>query len=117
MIEQDLYEHLKASVPLVGGRVFANVLHQDTIKPAMVYTVISEKSDDSLLMHCADADVTIDWQIHIYGDAYLANKLVKNEVKSALKSFAHHVEDVVVQDGFDQETELYVQIVNFITKD
>ena len=115
MIETDLYEHLKASVPLVNERVYANVLRQDVDKPAMVYTVVSERSTPSLGLECEE--VVIDWQIHIYGDAYHANKLVKNEVKAALKSFSHHVLDVVVQDGFDEDEELYVQIVNFKTKD
>lgn len=115
MIETELYEHLKTNVPLVEARVFANVMHQDTQKPAMVYTVNFEKSDPSLDGDCDD--VTIDWQIHIYGEEYLSNKLVKNEVKVALKSFNYDVQDVVVQDGFDTESELYVQIINFKTKD
>lgn len=117
MIEVEIYEHLKANVPLVGERVFANIMHQDTLKPAMVYTVISESSDTPLSADCTDEDVTIAWQIHICGEKYHDNKLVKNEVKAALKSFGHGMQDIVVEDGFDTESELYIQIVNFITKD
>jgi len=113
MIEQALYEHLKANVPLVTGRVFANVMHQNTDKPAMVYTVVSERDITSLGGDCND--VNIEWQVHVYAEEYLENKLVKNEVKAALKTFEPWVRDIVVSDGFDEQSELYVQVITFHT--
>jgi len=117
MIEAYLYEHLKTNVPLVGGRVFANILHQDTVKPALVYTVISETPSVSLSGDCSDEETERQWEINIYADEYFLNKKVKNEVKVALSSFSHRVADVVIEDSFDMEAHLFVQVVNFKTKD
>lgn len=114
MIEDAIYEHLKNNVPLVAGRVFANVLHQSTVKPALVYTVISEKYESSLGGECKKP--VMDWQIHIYGEKYRDNKLVKNEVKDALDALTY-VKNFHAQDGFDEESELFVQVINFTTKD
>ena len=114
MIEQDLYAHLVAQVPTVEGRVFANIMAQDTPKPALVYTVLTE-TPARLSSACDDARNGREWMIHIYHTEYMANKTVKTEVTAALRSFATAVHGIVIEDGFDEESELFVQIIQFKT--
>lgn len=113
MIEVSLYEHLKSNVSLVEERIFANVMHQDTPKPAMVYTVTEERPHVSLSPECLGSEV--DWVIHIYAEKYIDNKNVKNEVVAALKTFDPRAKEIKVSDGFDEESELYVQVIQFKT--
>jgi hypothetical protein len=117
MIESELYEHIRSSVPLVGGRVYANIMAQDTQKPALVYTVIKEDVRTGVVS-CASDDGSRnrrEWMIHTYHESYSANKEVKEEVVAALRSFGHAVFDISIEDGFDEETELYVQLIKFYT--
>lgn len=113
MIETLLYEHLKTSVPLVGGRVFANIMHQDTAKPALVYLVTSERPHMSLSPECLGSEM--EWVIYSYAEAYTQNKEIKNEVIAALKSFSPRAKEIQVSDGFDEESELFVQVIKFKT--
>lgn len=113
MIEVSLYEHLKANVTSVNERVFANVMHQNTEKPAMVYTVTEERPNVSLSTECLGADM--EWVLHIYAEKYTENKTVKNEVVAALKTFEPRAKDIRVSDGFDEQSELYIQVIQFKT--
>ena len=115
MIEQELFNHLVVNVPSVSGMVFANILHHDTEKPALVYNVMQETSVKSF--SCGYDDVDTEWVIHLYHTEYLKNKEIKNEVKDAIASFPNTVGDITVEDGFDEESELFVQIIQFSTKE
>lgn len=115
MIEIDLLNHLKANVPSVSQRVFANVFHQNTEKPALIYTVLSEQIAPSLGGGCTDKINHREWVIHSYAEGYAENKEIKNEVIAALKSFDPIVSGITVEDGFDEQSELFVQIITFQT--
>jgi len=118
MIEAELLAHLKDNVSLVSSRVFPNQMEQNTVKPAMVYRVAFESDDVSLSGEaCLESGSLMEWEVFIFSNEYLENKTVKNEVKQALYSFGHGIHDVVmVGDGYDEESELYVQELNFKTK-
>jgi len=113
IIEERLYNHLVANVPSLSGRVFANIMHQDTAKPAMVYTVNEELTRQEF--SCSEIETS--WVLELYHHEYLSNKEIKNEVKQAVASFPEFVGDIAVEDGYDTDSELYVQIIQFKTKE
>ena len=114
MIEIDLLNHLGENVSSVNGRVFANIMHQNTQKPALVYTVTREEISGGI--KCVDSNKRDrDWVIYIYSDRYIEAKEIKNEVADALRSFQHVVKNIIAEDGFDEEAELFVQIITFKT--
>ena len=113
MIEQELWEHLKNSVPLVEQRVYANIIAQTTAFPAMVYTVTKELATGG--PGCADNNRYREWNITVYAERYLLAKEIKEQIVVALKSFANNVYNIEISDGFEETHELFAQIVNFKT--
>ncbi len=115
MIEIDIATHLKDNVPSVGGRVFANVIAQDTPRPVLVYTVVSERVSGGLSGACDHDRNARSWDITVYAEGYLEAKNIKNEVTAALKSFSYTAKNITAEDGFDEESELFAQIITFNT--
>jgi len=112
MIETKLWDHLKLNVPSVSSRVFANIINQDTPKPALVYTVGIEIPGT---MTCSSDKNYREWEITLYGESYSQNKDIKEEVVTALKSFEVDVMGIAIEDGYDTEAELYAQHIQFTT--
>ena len=111
MIEQDFWQHIKSNVPLVDGRVYANVIEQEAPKPAIVYMVQKEIVRGS----CSSDNRYREWLLHIYAKEYLEAKEIKEQVVIALKSFAVNVQNIEVSDAFEEEAELFVQVIKFNT--
>ena len=111
MIEEALYDHLKANVPSVSGRVYPMIMPQDCDKPAMVYTVVMDM-DDQTDVGCVMANNT-RFQIDVYAENYLQAKQIKNEVKSALYAFEYYPSELNTMDWFEGEFELFRQIIEF----
>jgi len=111
MIEQEMFTHLRDNVTSVGGRVFANVFHQDTVSPKLVFTR-RDRIDD---VTCADPVRQTDWEIDVYADDYLDAVTIREETIAALAAFGHDIREVVSQDGFDEPAEQFVQIITFQT--
>lgn len=111
MIEELLFAHLVANVPLVDGRVYPLIMPQDCEKPALVYTVIND-GDNKGLEGCVSSYDT-RFQVDVYTTSYMEAKDIKNEVKSALYSFSSYPEGLNSRDGFEYGTELFRQIIDF----
>ncbi len=111
MIEQELFTHLKNNVPLVSERIYPLIMPQDCTKPALVYTVVND-GDNKGLEGCISSYDT-RFQVDVYATSYLAAKNIKNEVKSALYAFSSYPEGLNSRDGFEEDTELFRQIIDF----
>ncbi len=111
MIEEELFTHLKDNVPLVDERVYPLIMPQDCTKPALVYAVVNDGDN-----HCAEGDVSsydTRFQVDVYALSYMEAKNIKNEVKSALYAFTSYPEALNSRDGFEEDTELFRQIIDF----
>ena len=115
MIEERLYQHLVDHVPSLGGRVYANIMEQDTTKPALVYVIDSERIDGGIT--CDDPDITTVWELYLYGEGYLTNKQIKDEIRAALSAFDPQPTDWLVEDAVDVEGGLFTQIIHFKTQE
>lgn len=110
MIEGDLYTHLKANVPSVSGRLYPLLMPQDCTKPAMVYSVTYDGDIETL--GCVVGQ-NIRFQIDIYGESYSSVKMIKEELKTALYSFAYKPINLSVTEDFEQDVKLHRQIFDF----
>jgi len=113
MIEQELYEILKNSIDLVEGRVYPQILPQSCIKPALVYTVLSDLQEQGIDGAIASNPIRV--QIDVYSTkSYLQAKEIAKEVRASLvvlEAFNIHI-----VDGFEEEHELFRQIIQFNTR-
>lgn len=110
MIEEDLFTHLKASVASVSERIYPLIMPQNCVKPALVYTVVSDLDEQSL-NGCTLQDIR--FQIDIYGNSYAEVKGILTEVKSALYTFGSNPIGLNSRDGFDSDEALFRQIIDF----
>ena len=115
MITAKLWEHLKLTVPSVNDRVFANLMAENTPKPALVYTVVKELVRVNMGGACSSDRNFRTWEITAYAEGYAQNKSIKDEVVSALKTFEYDVTGIEIEDGFDTQSELYAQHITFNT--
>ena len=111
MIEEKLYAHLNSSVPSVSGRVYPLIMPQDCEKPAMVYALIN-CADNHGLEGCVSS-LSSRLQIDVYDHSYKGMKTTTSEVKAALYSFGVFPADLNSRDAFEEEEELFRQIIDF----
>lgn len=111
MTEAELYSHLKTNVASVSERVYPLIMPQDCEKPALVYTVISD-IDNQGLEGCVSSN-NMRFQVDVYATSYLEAKTIKNEVKAALYTFELYPMELNSTDGFEEEQELFRQIIDF----
>ena len=111
MIEADLYTHLKNNVASVSGRVFPLIMPQNTTKPALVYTVVNDRDDQSV-SGCV-ASQSVRFQIDVYANSYSESKTVLTAVKASLYTFSSYPMNLNSRDGFEEEEGFFRQIIDF----
>lgn len=110
MIETDLQTHIKANVPSINNRVYAQLMPQRCVKPAMVFNVVYDMDLETL--GCVVGQ-NMRFQIDIYSKNYLEVKAIKEELKIALRSFKYKPLELSVKDDYEEETKLHRQIFDF----
>ncbi|MBD3795722.1 MAG: DUF3168 domain-containing protein [Epsilonproteobacteria bacterium] len=110
MIEQDIYTALSAVVAL-GNRIYPKIMPQKTDKPAAVYSIVS-MVDNSGLSGCVLSQ-TARAQIDIYTLTFEEGVRIRNEVKASLYSSKLSISDMQNFDDYEDETELFRQIIDF----
>ena len=110
-MEEILFAHLKDNVSLVEERVYPLIMPQNCTKPALVYTVVNDMDNQSLGSCVISNEVR--FQLDIYGASYSQVKAVTEEVKTALYSLESYPMGLNSRDGFEEEQELYRQIIDF----
>ena len=113
MIENEIYNHLKDNVPSLNGRIYPKLMPQDCIKPVAVYGVVSDGDIETL--GCVVGS-SVRFQIDIYAQSYADVKAIKQEVKTALYSFAYKPQDMLSQDSYEYETKLHREMIDFKVK-
>ena len=110
MIEADLYQHLKNNTPSISGRIYPKYMPDDCEKPAVVYGVVSDGDIETL--GCVVGS-SVRFQLDIYAQRYADVKAIKQEIKTALYSFAYKPQDMFSQDSYEDETNLYREMIDF----
>ncbi|MFT7880711.1 MAG: DUF3168 domain-containing protein [Sulfurimonas sp.] len=111
MIEEELFIHLKGSVPSVNERVYPLIMPQDCEKPALVYANINSR-DNQGLEGCV-LSISSRIQVDVYATGYSEMKAISQEVKAALYSFGVYPNELNSHDGFEEGQELFRQIIDF----
>ncbi len=111
MIEEELFAHLKTNVTSVDERIYPLIMPQNCTKPALVYTVIFD-GDEQTINGCVVCN-NIRFQVDVYSESYAEAKTIKEEVKAALYTFDAYPIDLYTMDGFEEEEELFRQIIDF----
>jgi len=111
MMEETLVTHLKANVSLVSDRVYPLIMPQDCIKPALVYTVVNDKDNQTMSGCVTSSDIR--FQVDVYGASYAEMKSVLEEVKAALYSLDTYPMGLNSRDDFEEEYALHRQIIDF----
>lgn len=114
MIESILYTHLKDEVTLVDGRVYPMKMAQDSLKPALVYTVIEDSDRQFMSGSFFNSDIRI--QLDCYAESYLDVQALKAQVKEALYSFDYPPFELSSRDIYEDDTKLYRQLIDFNIK-
>ena len=111
MIESELYTHLRDTIFAVSERIYPQIMPQGCVKPAIVYTIVSDV-DYQALSGCV-SDNIIRIQIDVYALEDLEARQIRNAVKESLYSFGYYPIDLNTMDGFEEEHELFRQIIDF----
>lgn len=116
MIEIDLVAHLKADATLtnlVNGRIYPLTALQNVVKPYITYQVISGNSNQ-----CISGGIyqkNIRFQIDCWSLSYSNVKAISEAVIKSLVGFKSS-NNINVMDGYESETLLYRQIIDFNLK-
>ena len=111
----DLIDHLKTEVTAVSERVYPLVMPQDTIKPAIVITVISD-IDLQSLNNSLPYGSEIRLQVDCYAKKYKDIEALSGAVKTAMYSFDYYPHGFNSRDSYEKDTELHRQLIEFYFK-
>ena len=116
MIEADLVAHLKADATLtalIGTRIYPLTAPQNVVKPYATYRVIGNKGNQCLQGGVYQKDKR--FQIDCWSLTYSNVKAISEAVVNSLVGFKAS-NNINVMDGYESETLLYRQIIDFNLK-
>jgi len=107
-----MINYIADNTPLLQGRIYPLIIPQNTQMPAAVYTVINNRDDQCTTTGQAYKSVQ-RFQIDIYANTYKEVQQITTAVKSALYSFPNVPFEISNRDGFETDSELFRQIIEF----
>lgn len=110
MIEQELYAHLNAA-NLASGKIYPLKMPGNTVKPAIVYTTVNKRDIQYLGGQKFREEIRL--QIDCYAETYAAVKQLEEETKAVLYLFEYPPYELRSIDGYEDQTKLYRQILDF----
>ncbi|MFK5976892.1 MAG: DUF3168 domain-containing protein [Sulfurovum sp.] len=113
MTAQVIYKHLKTDVKAVEERVFARFIPQNTIFPALAYSMITNRDLPPLSGEREEDDGDITLQIDVYSESDLECRTIAEAVVASLYDLDTPPKDIQRQDDFDTEMSLYREIITF----
>ena len=116
MIEIDLVAHLKADATLtalIGTRIYPLTAPQNVVKPYITYQVINGNSNQCFSGGIYQEDIR--FQIDCWSTSYANVKAISEAVVNSLVGFKKSY-NINVMDGYESETLLYRQIIDFNLK-
>lgn len=116
-IESELYLHLKNDTglnTLVSGRVYPNQKPQNGQVPYLVYFIVSDNDKQCIGGSAYQQDIRV--QIDCYSTSYSNVKAIKDATKNALYSFGKPLNSLSNRDIYENDTELYRQLIDFKIK-
>lgn len=117
MTEAEVYSLLKNDAgvnALVSGRVYPLVAPQNVAKPYVTYQVVS-----GLKFQCMGGQIyqgDFRFQIDVWSTTYSNVKAISEAVKNCLIGFKDS-NNINIIDGYENETQLFRQIIDFNLKD
>ena len=116
MIEIDLVAHLKADATLtalIGTRIYPLTAPQNVVKPYITYQVINGNNNQCVSGGIYQTDIR--FQIDCWSLKYSEVKAISEAVVNSLVGFKAS-NNINVMDGYESETLLYRQIIDFNLK-
>ena len=116
MIEIDLVAHLKSDVALtnlIGARIYPLVAPQNVVKPYITYQVINGNNNQCFSGGIYQKDIR--FQIDCWSLKYSEVKAISEAVVKRLEGFKSS-NNINVIDGYESETLLYRQLIDFKLK-
>lgn len=117
MTEKEVYTRLKNDTTIsnsIEGRIYPLVAPQNVSHPFMTYQVIA-----GINLQCMGGEIyqgDFRFQLNIYANSYGELKTVYEAVKNCLTGFMDS-NSIMTFDDYDNETQLYKQVVDFKIKD
>lgn len=117
MTESQVYQLLKNNatlITLVNGRVYPIVAPQNVVKPYITYRVVS-----GLKLQCMSGQIyqgSYRMQLDCFSTTYSNVKAISEAVKSALIGFLDS-NNIDIIDDYDDESQLFRQIIDFNIKE
>jgi len=105
MIEKDLVVALKS----IDERVYPLMMPQDVVFPAMTYQVVFDDANQATNGNFTSRDVR--FQVDIYSKSYSEAKGLKDLVVNKVIELG--AGSISAQDLYDNETELFRQLIDF----
>jgi len=109
MIEKDLVTSLKT----ITEYVYPLTMPQDVVFPAMTYQVIYDGTEQSVKGDVCGRDAR--FQVDIYSKSYSEAKSLKEQVVNKIVDLKGGY--ISAQDLYDQDTELFRQLIDFKIKE
>lgn len=107
MIEQALFSYICNEV----GMIYPSMIPAKVTYPAMVYSIVTESDQQSLQRACYTTTYRI--QIDIYAKSYQALKQYKQRLKEALYRFEYFPHALNGYEGYESDTALFRQTLDF----
>ena len=116
MTESEVYQLLKTNTAikaLINERVYPMVAPQNVVKPYITYQVINGNNNQCVSGGIYQKDIR--FQIDCWSLKYSEVKAIKEAVVNSLVGFKAS-NNINVMDGYESETLLYRQIIDFKLK-
>lgn len=113
-VEEEMVAHLEAHAPLVAllsDRIYPLVAPQDCKTPYIRYQNINDA--DVTSVQGDNYENKILMQIDVFSTSYKEVKEILGAVKVAMYEFKHFPHDFNARDGYEQETKLHRQLIQF----
>lgn len=116
MTEMEVYNLLKNDATLttlVNGRIYPMVAPQNVAKPYITYMVVS-----GLRLQCLGGEIyqgSYRMQMDCFSTTYGNAKAISEAVKNCLVGFMDS-NNIDIRDGYDNETQLFRQLIDFNIK-
>lgn len=114
MIESDLYAHLSNDTDLsdlVGDNIYPIKAKDGVLTPYITYLIVSNIDITSLQGDNYENKTRV--QLDIFSKSYSEVKEISGAVKSSMYKFKYQIFDFTSRDLFEQDTQLYRQLIEF----
>lgn len=112
--EKALVKHLRDDaelLKLIDRRINPLFIPEGEKTPCLTYQIINNKENKSIQGDMSYEKIRV--QIDCWANSYSHVKEIRGAVKNALNTFKYQVLNFTSRDGYEKETKLYRQLIDF----